>query len=42
MDRALENKIIDNMKQYFENDKKYIDHALKVLGYGACPRIQIN
>ncbi len=33
MDRALENKIIDNMKQYFENDKKYIDHALKVLDY---------
>ena len=33
MDRILENKIIDNMKQYFENDKKYIDHALKVLSY---------
>jgi len=33
MDRVLENKIIDNMKQYFENDKKYIDHALKVLEY---------
>jgi len=33
MDKILENKIIDNMKQYFENDKKYIDHALKVLSY---------
>ena len=33
MDKELENKIIENMKQCFENDKKYIDHTLKVLGY---------
>ena len=31
MDKALEDKIIENMEQYFENDKKYISHALKVL-----------
>ncbi len=33
MDRSLENKMSERMKQYFENDKKYIDHALKVLEY---------
>ena len=33
MDRVLENKIIENMKQYFEDDRKYVDHALKVLNY---------
>jgi len=33
VDRILENKIIEDMKQFFENDKKYIDHALKVLNY---------
>jgi len=33
MDKALENKIIEKMKKYFDYDKKYIDHALNVLEY---------
>ena len=33
MDKALENKMIEKMKHYFDDDKKYIDHALKVLEY---------
>lgn len=33
MNKILENKIIDSMKQVFKDNKKYIGHALKVLGY---------
>lgn len=33
MDKVVENKMIEKMKQYFDEDKKYIDHTLEVLEY---------